>query len=56
MVEDDFTCNVVLHRDDLILFYKRKFNEPTFTNLNLKEPQKKKKKNHFHVVVSLSSF
>jgi len=25
-VEDDFTCNAVLHPDDLILFYKQNFN------------------------------
>ena len=31
-VEDDFTFNVVLHHDDLILFCKKKFNEPIFTN------------------------
>ena len=43
MVEDDFTCNVVLHRDDLTLICKKKFNGPIFTNLNLKEPLNTKK-------------
>ena len=31
-VEDDFTFNVVLHHDDLTLFYKKNFNGPIFTN------------------------
>jgi len=27
MVEDDFTCNIVLHRDDLTLFCKKKLTD-----------------------------
>jgi len=38
MVEDDFTCNVAFHSDDLFLFYKKNSTD-SFTNSMEKDPQ-----------------
>jgi len=46
MIQDDFTCNVVLYLDDFTLFYKKKINESIFTLTQKKNEKKKKKKTH----------
>ena len=41
-MEEDFTCNVVPHPNDLTLFDKKKFNRPYFTNLRSNGPSNTK--------------
>jgi len=35
-VEDDFTCNVILHPGDLSLFYKKKISTNPFLQIRVK--------------------
>jgi len=47
-LEDDFTCNVVLHPDDLSLIYKKKIQRTHFYKLKWKKTFKYKNANNWY--------